>query len=873
MSSGRGLTEGLAAALADRYTIEAEIDSGGMATVYRARDLKHERTVAIKVLRPDLVEAVGADRFLREIRTTANLSHPHILPLFDSGEAAGFLFYVMPFVKGESLRDRLEREGQLPLEDAVQIAREVADALAYAHKNGVIHRDIKPANIMLDEGHALLADFGIAQAKAGAESTKLTGSGMSLGTPAYMSPEQISGEGAVDGRSDQYALACVLYEMLAGHPPFTGADIQTVMRQHLAADAPRVTGARASVPAGVAKALHRALAKSAADRFRTVAEFEKALAGATLPLLARVPMGRARAVVYGVAVILGLATAAVIASVWPTSEVGSKLELDPDFVVVAPFDNLTQDEDLGYVGLYAADELRRAVKDGFIDVEVLPMGMARRVLSGADEGVDRVQALSAATGAGTALIGRYYQTGDSIRITVECIDARTGEELFSVLQVPGLAEDPTEAVQNTVRQVAVGLAQYLGQEYAFRNVDRPPANLEALKEHMQGQEIWGSVGVTRTYPEAIRDATPHFHRASELDSTYMAPLVEAFVAYMDAGRAQEADSIIAILDRSRSLLTPYQRHQVDALRYAYLTLDPERSLDAARQMAEIAPLESAYVLGVAAVFANHPEEGVEAFRLWRLGEGGYREAFVSVFGWWYFEYCTEALHLSGRYQEELEAAQEGRRRFPEGGIGNILAQSEARARIGMGELEEVFPIVDGFRETGARGYILNTVSELSFHGLDDAARRILEDELAGLAHDSLSPAEIQYTGDILHRLGRNEEAQAVFRGIVERNPEGLRALGKLGVAAALAGDLDLAREMERRIDQHPQADARSGEWLLAKAEMAAALGEKGQAVVLLEEYSRTSTNFPPHIILHRSFTLPHLLKDYPPFQEFMRPKG
>jgi serine/threonine protein kinase len=205
-----GVREQLTDALAGRYRIESEIDSGGMATVHRARDLKHDRTVAIKVLRPDLAEAIGADRFLREIRTTANLSHPHVLPLFDSGEAEGSLYYVMPFVEGESLRDRLEREGQLPLEDAIQIAREVADALAYAHRNGVIHRDIKPANVLLDEGHALLMDFGIAQAKAGAEETKLTGMGMSLGTPAYMSPEQISGEGVMDGRSDQYALACVI---------------------------------------------------------------------------------------------------------------------------------------------------------------------------------------------------------------------------------------------------------------------------------------------------------------------------------------------------------------------------------------------------------------------------------------------------------------------------------------------------------------------------------------------------------------------------------------------------------------------------------------------------------------------------------------
>ncbi|MGD2124298.1 MAG: serine/threonine-protein kinase, partial [Gemmatimonadota bacterium] len=251
----------LSAAIADRYRIESEIDSGGMATVYRARDVKHERTVAIKVLRPDLAEAIGADRFLREIRTTASLSHPHILPLFDSGEAHGFLYYVMPFVDGESLADRLEREGELPLEDALQIAREVADALAYAHKKGVIHRDVKPANIMLEGGHALLADFGIAQARAEAEETKLTGLGASLGTPSYMSPEQVTGEEKLDGRADQYALGCVLYEMLAGRPPFGGEGIETVLRQHLAVEAPRITGSRPAVPKGVATALHRALAK------------------------------------------------------------------------------------------------------------------------------------------------------------------------------------------------------------------------------------------------------------------------------------------------------------------------------------------------------------------------------------------------------------------------------------------------------------------------------------------------------------------------------------------------------------------------------------------------------------------------------------
>src|SRR5439155_165608 len=224
----------LQAALADRYTIERELGRGGMATVYLAEDLKHHRKVAIKVLKPDLAAALGPERFLREIEIAAGLSHPHILPLHDSGEAGGLLYYVMPFVEGESLRDRLNREQQLPLEDALQITREVADALTYAHSHDVAHRDIKPENILLQARHAVVSDFGIARAITAAAGGNLTATGVAIGTPAYMSPEQASGQSQVDERSDIYSLGCVLYEMLAGEPPFTGPSAESIVRQHLA---------------------------------------------------------------------------------------------------------------------------------------------------------------------------------------------------------------------------------------------------------------------------------------------------------------------------------------------------------------------------------------------------------------------------------------------------------------------------------------------------------------------------------------------------------------------------------------------------------------------------------------------------------------
>jgi tetratricopeptide (TPR) repeat protein/tRNA A-37 threonylcarbamoyl transferase component Bud32 len=268
--------ERLRASLADRYTIERELGAGGMATVYLAEDLKHDRKVAIKVLKPELAAGLGHERFLREIATTANLRHPHILPLFDSGAADGLLYYVMPYIEGESLRDRLDRERQLPLADALQIAREVADALSYAHGRGVLHRDIKPENILLESGHAVVADFGIARAMDAASEGHLTETGLAIGTPTYMSPEQSAAE-VLDARSDLYSLGSVLYEMLSGEPPYSGPSAKAVIAKRMMEPVPHVSTLRENVPPAVEHALVRTLAKAPADRFATVAEFARAL--------------------------------------------------------------------------------------------------------------------------------------------------------------------------------------------------------------------------------------------------------------------------------------------------------------------------------------------------------------------------------------------------------------------------------------------------------------------------------------------------------------------------------------------------------------------------------------------------------------------
>jgi serine/threonine-protein kinase len=282
---GSELVAGLAAALADRYAVERELGRGGMATVYLAQDLKHGRPVALKVLHPEIAEGLGTERFLREIRLTARLQHPHILPVFDSGAAAGQPWYTMPYVRGESLRDRLRREVQLPVETALEITRQVAFALEYAHREGVVHRDIKPENVLLSEGQALVADFGVARAVGVASEEALTGTGMAIGTPAYMAPEQASA-GQADGRTDVYALGCVLYELLAGEPPFTGPTPQAIMAKRFAQPAPSVLIVRPSLPRGVDEAIRKAMAPVPADRFRDAAEFAEALDRSSFPAIA-----------------------------------------------------------------------------------------------------------------------------------------------------------------------------------------------------------------------------------------------------------------------------------------------------------------------------------------------------------------------------------------------------------------------------------------------------------------------------------------------------------------------------------------------------------------------------------------------------------
>ncbi len=412
----------LTGALADRYTIDRELGAGGMATVYLAHDIKHDRDVAIKVLHPDLGAILGADRFLTEIRTTARLQHPHILPLLDSGEADGLLYYVMPLVTGETLRARIHRERQLPIEDAIRIACEVADALGYAHALGVIHRDIKPENIMLHDGHAMLADFGIAIQTKTDTASRLTQSGIVLGTPLYMSPEHAAGERSLDGRSDLYELACVLYEALAGEPPFHGATAESLVRQHLTIAAPPITNLRPAVPAHVARALACALAKNPADRFADSASFARAVRAGDSS--ARHRLGHPAVLVLAAAVVV--AVVALAATLSRRTGAGANTGFDPRSIAVLAFDNVSADSGTDYFSDGLSDELRTALQR-LPGLSVAARSSTLR-FKGSRLGA---RAIGESLHVATVLEGSVRRNGATLRITPTLTNVATGYGVWS----------------------------------------------------------------------------------------------------------------------------------------------------------------------------------------------------------------------------------------------------------------------------------------------------------------------------------------------------------------------------------------------------------------------------------------------------------
>jgi eukaryotic-like serine/threonine-protein kinase len=498
--------EQLRTALGDRYEVDRLVGEGGMATVFLAKDLRHGRKVAIKTLRAELAASIGADRFLREIRLAANLQHPNVLALYDSGEADGLLYYVMPFIEGESLRDRLNREQQLPLHDAVRITREAAEGLAYAHEHGVVHRDIKPENILLQNGHALVADFGIARA-ADAAGEKLTQTGMAVGTPHYMSPEQSLGADHADVRSDVYSLGCVLYELLVGQPPFDGPNSRAILARHAMEQVPSLQVVRQTVPDELEDAVMQALEKTPADRFQKMSDFGDVLAdleptlatrrtssrgvpavrrgtsggtaavrrgtsGGTAAVRRTTPQAilgtkwgsgaRLWSVAAGVLVLLGLAGLGAYRTWVKPAGASQASSFDPNRIAVMYFRSRGGSDSLEFL----AEGLTEALIHELSEVAALQV-ISRNGVLPFKSGAATPDSVGRALEVGTLVEGSLAQAGDRLQVSVSLINAENGEEIGS-----RRLERPREEIfalqDDLAKEVAIFLRQRLGQEIEVR---------------------------------------------------------------------------------------------------------------------------------------------------------------------------------------------------------------------------------------------------------------------------------------------------------------------------------------------------------------------------------------------------------------------
>jgi serine/threonine-protein kinase len=530
--------ERLKAALADRYTLERELGRGGMATVWLAHDLKHDRPVALKVMRPELAATLGPARFLREIRLCARLQHPHILAVLDSGAleqesgSTELLWFTMPFVEGESLRSRLTREGQLPLADALRIAREVADGLDYAHQHGVIHRDIKPENVLLSGSHALIADFGIARALAADEGRddRLTETGITLGTPHYMSPEQAAGERVLDVRSDVYSLGCVVYEMLAGEPPFTGPNQQAILAKRLTGPAPHL-GAVREIPPAVDRAVARSLARTPGDRFATAADF-----AAGLDTSARSEVdprrNRRRLVLVG-ALAAGLATVLLAGRLVIGREASGGGAL-PASAAVLPFVDMSPGKDQEYFSDGLTEELITSLS------QVEGLRVAARTSSFQFKGANAdVREVGRRLDVGAVLEGSVRKSGNRMRIAAQLVSAADGYQLWSqaydreLTDVFAVQEEIARAIVEALR-VKLGVAEGAALSAA------PTKDLEAYDLYLKGRFAWNQ----RT-AAAITEAVKYLEQAVARDSSFArawAALADAYILAVPYAGASREDT-------------------------------------------------------------------------------------------------------------------------------------------------------------------------------------------------------------------------------------------------------------------------------------------------------------------------------------------
>ena len=775
------LLERLSSALGDRYSIEREVGRGGMAVVFLAEDLKHSRQVAIKVLKPELAAAVGTDRFLREIETVAGLRHPHILPLYDSGETDGLLYFVMPYVEGESVRQRLERERQLPLEEALRITQEVAEALDHAHRHGVVHRDIKPANIMLDEGHAVVTDFGVARAVSEAGGEKVTATGMAVGTPAYMSPEQASGE-EVDERTDIYALGCVLYEMLAGEPPLVGPTPQSTAAKRLTDRPTPLRALRSTVPLKLDQTIQKVLERSPADRYTTAAEFAEALGSITSGASGTIPVWPARRRIW-----IGVTSAAVISMAAVAGWLALRppdatTTFDQNSIAVLPFVNMSDDAANEYFSDGISEELLNLL------AKIPELRVTSRSSAVSFKGRNlAIPEIAERLNVAHILEGSVRKAGNEVRITAQLIDTRSDTHLWSETwdrTLDDIFEIQDEIAAAVVEQLKVTLlstapavektdpeayalflqARQLGRQYTPEGWEQSGILYQqALDIDPDYAAAWaGLAGNYIDQPGVLWSIDEGFEMAREAANRALAIDPENAAAYAHLGEiANSHDGDLAAAARYLERALALEPTNPDIIgRAALLALTLGR-LDDAVALNEyvvasdpVTPAGHAF-LAVSYLFAGRPDEAI----------GSYRTALSLSPGFSWAQYMIGMALLMRGESEAALAAMEQESGEPWRLLGlSMVYHALGRAAESDAALAE---LIDKYEETMA----YNVAYVLSFRGEADGAFEWLDKAVeykdTGLQHIAVE--------DLFANL-HEDSRWLPFLESVGRSPEQLAAI-------------------------------------------------------------------------------------------------